>query len=166
MRKLIGITGAHGTGKTQAALLRAAALKTELPKKRIGIITEVAGECPLPINKDGSEDSQLWMFAEQIRRELEAMRHYDLIVCDRTPADMIAYTWCLGFEAQALAMIKIAGPHMSRHYQQIIFRTCDKNHYCFADGIRDTDLTFRSAVESELQSTYRRLLLLERIQYV
>ena len=166
MRKLIGITGAHGTGKTHAALVRAAALKTEHPDKRIGIVTEVAGECPFPINKRGNEDAQLWMFAEQLRRELEAMRHYDLIVCDRTPADSIAYTWVLGYDALALAMTKTAAAHMARHYQQIIFRTCDKNRYCLADGIRDTDLAFREAVESELQSTYRRLMLLERIQYV
>lgn len=166
MRKLIGITGAHGTGKTQAAMSAAVTLKTENPNARIGLIMECAGECPLPINKDGSEDSQLWMFAEQIRRELDAMRHYDIIVCDRTPADVIAYTWCLGFEPLALAMTKLAADHMTRHYRKFLFRSCVNNPYCFTDGRRDTDPAFREAVESELMSTYRRLMLTERIQYV
>lgn len=157
MKQFIGISGAHGTGKTQAALCRAQAIKGEFPELRVGVLMEIAAECPLPINRDASEDAQLWIFTAQIARELEMMNHYDLIVCDRTPADSIAYTWCLGFEALALTMGRIAGPHIRRHYQQIIFRTINRNHYLYKDGRRDMDPQFRRAVESEMKSIYRRM---------
>lgn len=164
--KLIGITGTHGTGKTQAALYMAQRLKIDNPYLRIGLIMETAAECPLPINQAGSADSQTWLFAEQLRRELDALRHYDLIVCDRTPADVIAYTWCLGLEPLALAMTRMSRDHIAAHYQKMYFRTLLNNDWCVNDGRRDMDLDFRAAVESELTSTYRRLNLTERIQYV
>jgi len=167
VKKLIGITGAHGTGKTQAALSRARAVKDTYPELRVGLLMEVAAECPFPINKEATEDAQLWIFTAQLAREIEMMRHYDLIVCDRTPADAIAYTWCLGFEPMALAMARVAGPYIRRNYQKIIFRTCQKNHFCHADGRRDTDMEFRTAIESELRSVYRRMdLPAELFQYI
>ena len=157
VKQLIGISGAHGTGKTQAALHRAQAVKSTFPELRVGVLMEIAAECPFPINRDASEDAQLWIFTAQIAREIEMMKHYDIIVCDRTPADSIAYTWCLGFESLALTMGRLAAPHIRRHYQQIVFRTISRNNYLYKDGRRDLDPEFRRAVESELRSIYNRM---------
>lgn len=164
--KLLGISGTHGTGKTLSALVKAQAVKSTFPNKRVGIITEQASECPLPINKDATADSQLWIFTSQIRRELEMMQHYDLIVCDRTPIDIVAYTWTVGHHAMALGMMNIARLHM-HHYQHILFRTADKNPFHFKDGLRDLDKKFRLDIEMEMRSLYRKLNLPpEKIQYV
>ncbi len=166
-KKLIGISGTHGTGKTYAAMYMAQAVKNTHPDARVGLLMEIAAECPFPINRESTEDSQLWIFTAQIAREIEMMRHYDIIVCDRTPADTIAYTWCLGFEALALGMCKIAGPHIERHYSEIVFRTMAKNNYCAIDGRRDPDPAWRRDVEFELAGIYRKIgVCKERIRFV
>jgi hypothetical protein len=167
IKPLIGFTGTHGTGKTTAALHRARCIKSNQPEIRVGILLEVASECPWPINKSSTEDSQLWIFTRQVERELSMLRRYDLVVCDRTPADAIAYTWCLGYHALALAMMRIAEQHILKNYQQIIFRRSATNPYHAANGLRDEDPKFRWAVEVELDATYRRMRLpAGLIQYV
>lgn len=156
-KKLLGISGAHGTGKTYTTLLAAKNLKLAHPDKRIGVLMELAAECPGPINLAATEDSQLWIFTAQITRELEMMPHYDLIVCDRTPADTIAYTWHLGFDSLALTMQRLAADHITRHYGAIVFKSIANNSYCTADGRRMADNGTRKDIEAELESVYRRL---------
>jgi predicted ATPase len=163
-KKLIAFTGAQGTGKTTATFARALHLKHDHPDKRVGILTETASLCPYPINQAATELSQSWIFYTQIHRELDMMQHYDLIVCDRTCVDAIAYTWHQGFEELALSMLAAARCHMHR-YRQIIFRTAQKNHGCFTgDGVRSTDPQYRFRIETELKSLYRRLN--ARVEYV
>lgn len=158
-KKLIGISGAHGTGKTYTTLQLAQFIKAKHPDLRIGVLMELAAECPGPINLASTEDSQLWIFTAQITRELEMMPHYDIIVCDRTPADTIAYTWHLGFDSLALTMQRLAADHIQRHYQLIIFKSIENNPYCTADGRRMPDNGTRADIETELESVYRRLTL-------
>lgn len=166
IKKLIGFSGTHGTGKTTASMVRAAALKTENPTKRIGLLTETAETCPLPINEKGTESSQLWIFTAHIAREIELAARCDLVVCDRTPVDAIAYTYVLGFEALALGMMSTVREYMDRHYQQIILRRAKENPYAYADGRRTTEAVFRQNVETELMHIYRKLGLNGILQYV
>lgn len=152
--KLIAFSGTHGTGKTTAALTHAALLARENPNKHIGLLTEIASECPWPINKKATELSQYWIFTRQMSREIEMMRHYDLIVCDRSIVDSIAYTAVMGFDALAIAMRRLAQPYI-QHYREIIFRTAERNPYWCDNGAREsTDARFRQDVEDELRRIY------------
>jgi nicotinamide riboside kinase len=89
---IIGVRGAHSTGKT--TLLNA--LSLELAKKgSVAILREAARECPFPLNKDGDEEAQAWIFAKQMSMMSEA-EGFDYLLCDRTYLDQVAYIiWLL-----------------------------------------------------------------------
>jgi tRNA uridine 5-carbamoylmethylation protein Kti12 len=84
-------TGSHGTGKTTAAYDLATALKKE--GYDVNIITEAARSHPkhLPINENATIETQEWIFAEMLKRELEA--NAQIAICDRTLLDVFAYTY-------------------------------------------------------------------------
>lgn len=150
----ISYSGSHGTGKSSCVFKTAAQLKMEHNNKRVGIITEIASESPFKINKETTEESQLWIFTSQIKRELEIINMYDLIVGDRACVDCIGYSLVAGFYTLANAMIKIAKCHI-HVYNEIIFKTIANNPYHFKDGIRSSDTKFRNDVENAILEAYK-----------
>ena len=85
----IAFIGTHGVGKTTLCFELAAALKRlELS---VDLIKEVARRCPLPINRDTTDQAQRWILHTQIADEIELAPLYDVIVCDRAVLDNYAY---------------------------------------------------------------------------
>jgi thymidylate kinase len=145
----IAFTGTHGTGKTTAAL----ELTTELKKRKINaeLISEAARSCPLPINKATTVKSQTWIFAEMIRREQECCS--DVIICDRTLLDVIAYTERIAPDT-AKSMRNFVRNYI-RSYD-VIFYIEPKEGYLTKDGTRSTDKKFQAEIkkliDEELQN--------------
>ncbi len=85
----IAFIGTHGTTKTTLAY----SITGELKKRgyNVSMITEVARDCPLPINEKSSIDSELWIMCNQISRELEETKKYSVIICDRSTLDTYCY---------------------------------------------------------------------------
>jgi predicted ATPase len=163
--RIIAFTGTHGTGKTTAVYDLAANLCKDRPGKRIGIVAENASLCPFPYNKEATPAAQQWIFATHISRELSALQHYDIVVADRSCVDPIAYTWAMGYHAQALAMQAVARWHLV-YYEKIIFRKAAGNPWWINAPHRETgDAAFRAAVEQELISIYNRLNAQGLIEY-
>lgn len=156
-KQIVAYTGSHGTGKSTAAAQTYHELKLSHPTSSIRLLCDLEADCPFPINHETTEDAQLWMFTNQIQAELVALERFDVLVTDRTVVDIIAYTYCAGFQELACAMIGIAEQHVG-HYTEINFKKVNDNPYCFPDGIRDTsNAAFRSEVENLLIETYRQL---------
>lgn len=86
----IAFTGTHGTGKTTLTYDVSAALKKK--SYDVGTVTEIARNCPFPINEDTTEESQLWISLNMINKELEAQQKYKHIICNRNILDAYAYT--------------------------------------------------------------------------
>ena len=86
----IAFTGTHGTGKTTLTHDVAAALKKK--GYDIGIVTEIARNCPFPVNENTTEKSQLWIYLNMINRELEIQQKYEHLICNRSTLDVYAYT--------------------------------------------------------------------------
>jgi len=86
----IAFTGTHGTGKTTLTYDVSAALKKK--SYDVGTVTEIARNCPFPINEDTTEESQLWISLNMINKELEAQQKYKHIICNRSLLDAYAYT--------------------------------------------------------------------------
>ena len=145
-------SGSHSVGKTFAALKLARDLKTEHPNMSVGMIQEVARHCPFPINTDATDESALWIFSEQIRKELDYSTKYDILVCDRSIMDTVAYA--------RINKCKYAGPMFQvaekfvESYDKIIFMTIENNNFLFDDGVRSIDPEFRRLVEEELVRMY------------
>ena len=156
--KIIAFSGTHGTGKTTAVYALAAEMKKAV-KGEVGIILETARRCPFPICKAGEEmveDAQLWIFAEQIRCELEAAQRYDLVISDRTAVDCIAYSSVGGFHELAYGQVAVARRHLPI-YKKIIFLGAQDNPYHTDDCLRHKDPQLRLEVELRLLDLYREL---------
>ena len=85
----IAFIGTHGVGKTTLCYELAAALKRL--DISVDLVKEVARGCPLPINRETSEDAQNWILHTQVAREVELTAGYEAIVCDRAVVDNYAY---------------------------------------------------------------------------
>jgi hypothetical protein len=85
----IALIGTHGVGKTTLCFELAARLKRL--DRSVHLVTEVARDCPLPINRDTTLDAQSWILHTQCARELAAAPDADAVVCDRSVLDNYAY---------------------------------------------------------------------------
>lgn len=156
MGRIIAFSGTHGTGKTTAVLKCAIDLKMRHPDQRIEYYSENVAWCPYPVNKSMTEESQLWMYANQIQAELKLLTLFDIIVSDRTIVDCIAYAKVMGFHGLAKDMMRLTRRHIHR-YAQIHVMTMKNNNHHHADGLRDEDPSFRASVEEALLQLYEQL---------
>ena len=153
----ISFTGTHGTGKTTSVFETALLLKKHFPKETIEVFMENAKYSPLPINKNTTFDSQLWIFTNQIQKEIELMSKSSILVTDRTCVDSIAYTCLAGHSNLANAKMNLAHFHIQT-YNLIYFKRAQTNQYCFADGLRvGDDDSFRMGIELKLDELYTKL---------
>ena len=90
-RYKIGILGTHGAGKTTLALALAARIKAARPDLAVEALAETARACPLPIGEHTTADSQRWIFCRQMSAEIETAARCQVLVCDRTILDNLAY---------------------------------------------------------------------------
>ena len=88
MKLKIAVSGAHSTGKT--TFLKK--VKNKLGDKvSSALVTDLASICPLPILKDHSIESSLWIAAKGITEELEKGNDCDVLFVDRSIVDCWAY---------------------------------------------------------------------------
>lgn len=152
----IAYSGTQGTGKSYSTYEHALKFKLEHPLKTVIAVSEVATESPFPINKESTIDTQLWIFSNQISKELEYKSNYEIVICDRTICDCLAYSIANGFYDLVQTMIPLSKYWLST-YDQIYVKLMDNNAYNFPDGVRDTDELFRRDVENSLLKLYDEL---------
>ena len=155
----IALSGAHGTGKTTGVFELAVKYKKETKNQSVTVLTENASHSPLPINKGTTKYSQYWIFCDQLRKEIELDSKYNIIICDRTIIDPIAYTSVsLPHEIEFIQSMKDFAINYLSTYDQIIFKKIETNDYHFNDGIRDyKDKSYRKQVEDKLLEIYDEL---------
>ncbi len=159
MARIISFSGTHGTGKTTSALKYAVDLKyyKHNRNKSVHALCDLEAACPYPINKQATEETQLWLFSNHIKQEMDALQNFDVVVTDRTIIDVIAYTYVAGFQELAQGMLSFAEHHM-QYYRPIHFKKIENNQHCYDDGIRDAeDLEYRQNVESTMLNLYLKL---------
>src|SRR6187402_3717402 len=98
MAKLIAITGTHGTGKTTLSFQLAAEYKKL--GANVKVIQEVARCCPFPLNEHMTRETALWIYHEHSKKELEACRDHDVVICDRTKFDSFVYAEAMNITFQ------------------------------------------------------------------
>ena len=139
----IALIGTHGVGKTTLCFELAARLKRR--DIAVELVTEIARECPLPINRETTLDAQTWILHTQCAREIAASTEDGCVICDRSILDNYAYLvhalnrrpdldpwireWCRTYTA----MFKVPV------WQDPSF-----------DGTRDTDASFQHEIDREL----------------
>lgn len=144
----IALIGTHGVGKTTLCFELAAKLKRL--DLSVHLVTEVARDCPLPINRDTTLDAQSWILHTQCARELAAARGADAVVCDRSVLDNYAYlVHAMGRRPELDAWIRrwcgtYTGLFKVPLWQPPRF-----------DGTRDTDTTFQREVDGTIDALVR-----------
>jgi hypothetical protein len=145
----IGLMGTHGTGKsTYAQALLASAQDIFYGEGCVAIINEVARSCPYPVNRETTEEAQLWIFTKQMQKELEALCKAEYIICDRTILDGLAYAEAAGLTDMVDAFLPPALMWMERYTHIYWFRPVAGR--LVADGFRDTDPAFQTEIDSIL----------------
>lgn len=153
VKKKIGILGSHGTGKTTLAYNLAAKHKNENPGLKVGFLSEVVRMCPFSINHDSTIASQLWIYHKQLIEEIELTERSDILICDRTILDNLAYsrnmakTRDVQFEKIIDACFDQALKWMST-YDTIYFLR--PSSPIVADGVRIDDVVFQKEIDNIL----------------
>ncbi len=100
----VALVGTHGVNKTTIAYELAGVLKRK--GRTVELLTEIARECPFPLNEQATRDAYQWIIARQVQLELEKSPRADVLVCDRSVLDNFAYYvrryGDVGEEAEAL----------------------------------------------------------------
>lgn len=85
----VALVGTHGVNKTTLAYELAGALKRK--GRTVELLTEIARECPFPLNEYATREAYLWIIARQVQLEIEKSPRADVLVCDRSVLDNFAY---------------------------------------------------------------------------
>jgi hypothetical protein len=85
----IALVGTHGVNKTTIAYELAGVLKRKA--HTVELLTEIARECPFPLNEKATREAYQWIIARQIQLEIEKSPRADVLVCDRSVLDNFAY---------------------------------------------------------------------------
>jgi thymidylate kinase len=145
----IGLIGSHGVGKTSLAFLIASELKRE--GFNVNVITELIRECPLPINKNATKNTFLWLFSSQIKKEIEFTNQKGLqyLICDRTVYDPVIYASSLNLIGDNIKVWQIMDFITNLwHYDYLFFIPINKE--LKKDGFRDTNLEWQKQINGDI----------------
>lgn len=140
----VALVGTHGVNKTTLAYELAGVLKRK--GRTVELLTEIARECPFPLNEQATREAYQWIIARQVQLEIEKSPRADVLVCDRSVLDNFAYYvrryGLKGEEAEALGL-----------YCRSWMRTYDLlvrlpvTQALAPDGFRSTDAEFQREID-------------------
>lgn len=141
----VALVGTHGVNKTTIAYELAGVLKRR--GKTVELLTEIARECPFPLNDQGTPEAYQWVIARQIQLELEKAPRAEILVCDRAVLDNFAYYVrrfdCLSEECEALR----AYCYSWMNSYDLLVRL-PITHRLTPDGFRSTDEEFQRQIDA------------------
>jgi len=140
----VALVGTHGVNKTTIAYELAGVLKRK--GRTVELLTEIARECPFPLNERATREAYQWIIARQVQLEIEKALRADVLVCDRSVLDNFAYYvrrfGRISEEAQALHSYCRAW--MNSYDLLIRLPITEK---LASDGFRSTDQHFQREID-------------------
>jgi AAA domain len=153
--KKILFTGSHGTGKSTAALSKAAEMKLSDRSLAVKVIEENVREV-LRLSKgvQNSEHFQKLCFVDHLYKELEFSPIYDVLVCDRTCLDTLVYGLVYGIKLPP-SFLAFAIDHLNSFSEIYFYRPKNAEQEILNDGLRDTDKILRLKVDAQFESVFK-----------
>lgn len=140
----IALVGTHGVNKTTIAYELAGVLKRR--GRSVELLTEIARECPFPLNERATREAYQWIIARQVQLEIEKSPRADVLVCDRSVLDNFAYYvrryGSRGIEAEALRLY--CQSWMQTYALLVRFPVREA---LAPDGFRSTDAEFQREID-------------------
>lgn len=140
----VALVGTHGVNKTTIAYELAGVLKRK--GRTVELLTEIARECPFPLNDQATREAYQWIIARQVQLEIEKSARADILVCDRSVLGNFAYYLrrygnC-GAEAEALGLYCRS---WMRTYNLLVRLPIGEP--LAPDGFRSTDAEFQRQID-------------------
>ena len=154
MRKIVAISGTHGTGKSTIAY----SLCTKLKMKGLNtlVLDELARKCPFPINKEAGVITPRWLICKQMVEEIELQRQCDYVIADRSVFDAYCYDLAIhGNDSSVASYANVIGDHITTFYKAIYVPNIHTHNFQIADGVRDMDKEFRQQVNDTILGVYK-----------
>lgn len=140
----VALVGTHGVNKTTIAYELAGVLKRK--GRTVELLTEIARECPFPLNEQATAEAYQWIIARQVQLEIEKTPRADVLVCDRSVLDNFAY-YARRFgqtSEEALALGAYCRSWM-RSYDLLV--RLPITEALAPDGFRSTDTAFQREID-------------------
>jgi hypothetical protein len=150
----IAVIGAHGTFKTTLIYFLAGVLKAK--GKNVGIIREVARNCPYFNKEHGNVLAQNWILLTQAQWERDMQDKYDYVLCDRSLVDN--YIYCEdAYEKEQQELPGWIEPFVLHHMESygFLFKTPVSTRGLIRDGIRSTDEEWQKVIDDRLKNYLR-----------
>lgn len=140
----VALVGTHGVNKTTIAYELAGVLKRK--GRTVELLTEIARECPLPLNEQATVEAYQWIIARQVQLEIEKTPRADVLVCDRSVLDNFAYYLrrygSKGEDAEGLGLYCRS---WMRTYDLLVRLPITRS--LAPDGFRSTDVEFQREID-------------------
>jgi hypothetical protein len=140
----VALVGTHGINKTTIAYELAGVLKRR--GRTVELLTEIARECPLPLNEQGTREAYQWIIARQIQLEIEKAPRAEILVCDRAVLDNFAYfIRRFGNTDEASQALHAYCRSWMKSYNLLV--RLPVTHKLTSDGFRSTDAGFQHQID-------------------
>jgi nicotinamide riboside kinase len=155
----IAVGGAHSTGKTTFLRQLEAALYSR--KVSCKVVGDLAVKCPLPILKEHTVESTLWIVATGIAEEIAAAYKSQVVLVDRPVVDAWAYLMAgkNGATASLTSPTAMTLQNAIREwlptYRVIYQSALDENVPIQDDKNRLLDPSYRAEVARQMELAYK-----------
>jgi thymidylate kinase len=139
----VAFIGTHGVGKTALAYALAAHLKRI--DIAVGLVQEVARDCPMPINRETTLAAQSWILHTQIAREIAAAEKNAAVICDRSVLDNYAYL--VHRVGRRKAIDPLVKESLAGYTLLVKVPIWQRPRF---DGVRATDVDFQREIDEEV----------------
>ena len=141
----VAFIGTHGVGKSALCFALAAHLKRiDIP---VGLVQEVARDCPMPINRETTLAAQSWILHTQIAREIAAAEKNQAVVCDRSVLDNYAYL--VHRVGRRKSLDPLVREWLSGYTLLVKVPIWQRPRF---DGVRATDVDFQREIDAEVEA--------------
>lgn len=154
----INVLGTHATGKSTLCFQIANYLKQK--NINVKIIAENIRECPFPINKQATIDTELWVFHKCFLEELEAKaQKYEAVILDRGVLDGIVYFEERNTPNEYFSIFKDLAYHwVEEEYDLLILVEPSDIHSSYlVDEVRDPNIAYRKDIMLKFREFIDRL---------
>ncbi len=165
--RVLGIEGAHGTGKSTLAQALAAHYKER--HIHVGTLWECARTSPfveeVVVHGKGEFDmsAELDLLGAQIVQEQRLARHHELLICDRTVTNILGYARLLlsasesSWEAEVLDAMETFCRAYVKQYDLVVFVSDFFDLSLTKDPFRPRDPAFQRAADQGIRNACRDL---------
>jgi predicted ATPase len=154
------ITGAFSTGKT--TLVSEVRVESARQGLEIATVGDVARSCPLPLNREQTLLSSLWLLGTQVANEslTQSKQPSIAVICDRGVPDIVSHTVevapCTSSQHYLSIFVSMA-KSWAQTYDRILWARPDPAFGIESDGLRIVDSSYRRALDLRMPAVFQSL---------